>query len=63
MWQCMPSSPTITIRAISLWALGIHWEAFATGAAQVAVDAYMAHKRGQCAREAMEVLLQTVLTS
>jgi hypothetical protein len=43
--------------AIPLWALGVHWEAFATGAALVALDAYMAHKRGQRAREAMDVLL------
>jgi hypothetical protein len=41
---------------IPLWAFGIHWEAFVTGAALVALDAYMAHRRGQRAREAMGVL-------
>jgi hypothetical protein len=40
-----------------LWAFGIHWEAFATGGLLVALDAYMAHRRGQRAREAMGVLL------
>jgi hypothetical protein len=37
--------------AIPLWALGIHWEAFAAGAALVAVDAYMTHRKWQRARE------------
>jgi len=43
--------------AIPLWAFGIHWEAFATGGLLVALDAYMAHRRGQRAREALGVLL------
>jgi hypothetical protein len=42
---------TLAFFAITLWAFGIHWQAFATGAALVAVDAYMAHRRGQRARE------------
>jgi hypothetical protein len=33
--------------AIPLWAFGIHWEAYFTGAALVALDAYVAHRRGQ----------------
>jgi hypothetical protein len=43
--------------AMPLWAFGIHWEAFATGSLLVALDAYMAHRRGQRAREALGVLL------
>ena len=43
--------------AIPLWAFGVHWEAFATGVALVTFDAYMAHRRGQRAREASGVLL------
>jgi hypothetical protein len=43
--------------AAPLWAFGIHWAAFATGGALVALDAYMAHRRGQRVREAMGVLL------
>jgi hypothetical protein len=43
--------------AIPLWAFGIHWEAFATGGLLVALDAYTAHRKGQCAREALGVLL------
>jgi hypothetical protein len=43
--------------AIPLWALGIHWEAFVAGAVLVALDAYMAHRRGQRVREVMGVLL------
>jgi hypothetical protein len=30
--------------AIPLWAFGIHWEAFATGAALVGLDACMAYR-------------------
>ena len=43
--------------AIPLWAFGIHWEAFVAGTALVGLDAYMAHRRGQRAREAFGVLL------
>ena len=43
--------------AIPLWAFGIHWEAFVAGAALVGLDAYMANRRGQRVREAMDVLL------
>jgi len=40
-----------------LWAFGIHWEALATGALLVALDAYMVHRRGQRVRQALGVLL------
>jgi hypothetical protein len=43
--------------AIPLWAFGIHWEAFVTGAVLAALDAYMMHRRGQRVREAVGVLL------
>jgi hypothetical protein len=43
--------------AIPLWAFGIHWEAFVAGAVLVALDAYMAYRRGQRVREEMGVLL------
>jgi hypothetical protein len=43
--------------AIPLWAFGIHWEALVAGAALVGLDAYMAHRRGQRAREILGVSL------
>jgi hypothetical protein len=43
--------------AIPIWAFGFHWQAFATGAALVGLDVYMAHRRGHRVREAMGVLL------
>jgi hypothetical protein len=43
--------------AIPLWAFGIHWEALATGGLLVALDAYIALRKGQHAREALGVLL------
>jgi hypothetical protein len=43
--------------AIPLWAFGIHWETFVAGGVLVAVDAYVAHRRGQWVREATGVLL------
>ena len=43
--------------AMPLWAFGIHWEALATGALLVALDAFMVHRRGQRVRQALGVLL------
>jgi hypothetical protein len=43
--------------AIPLWAFGFHWEAFVAGSVLVGLDPYMAHRRGQRAREAFGVLL------
>jgi hypothetical protein len=40
----------LALFAIPLWAFGIHWEAFVAGAALVALDAYIAYRRGQRAR-------------